>query len=104
MRAGCSGCSSGFGRNRPVERVGCDPGCYRAGPDVQRTDRNQKGTHATVEDRQIKLRGLVASLDGKTVYKSDKTGPVHDAHKLGHELGQDLLKMGADKILQDISR
>ena len=50
------------------------------------------------------MRGLVASLDGKTVYKSDKTGSVHDAPKLGRELGQDLLKMGADKILQDISQ
>ncbi len=61
------------------------------------------GAHATLDENgTLTVRGLVASLDGKTVYKWDKQGPATDASKLGRELGQDLLKMGADKILKEL--
>ncbi|MFQ5450466.1 MAG: hydroxymethylbilane synthase [Nitrospinaceae bacterium] len=64
------------------------------------------GAFATLDDEndELTVRGLVASLDGKTVYKWDKQGPRHDAQKLGRELGKDLLKMGADRILEEIYR
>ncbi len=61
------------------------------------------GAHATIDANEtMTVRGLVASLDGNTVYQWDRQGPVQDAKKLGRELGQDLLKMGADKILKEI--
>lgn len=60
------------------------------------------GAYATVNGREITMRGLVASLDGKTIYKLDKTGPVFEAAKLGREIGNELLKMGADEILKDV--
>ena len=60
------------------------------------------GAYATVDGRSIRLRGLVASLDGKTIYKLDKTGSVGEAIKIGQELGAELLKMGADYILKNL--
>ena len=60
------------------------------------------GAYATVDGGQITVRGLVAGLDGKTIYQLDKTGPVYDADKLGRELGNELLKMGAAEILKEV--
>ena len=62
------------------------------------------GAYATVDGRLIRLRGLVASLDGKTIYKLDKTGSVEGAIKIGQELGAELLKMGAGYILKNLSQ
>ena len=62
------------------------------------------GAYATLENGEMTIKGLVASLDGKTVYKWNKIGPHYDAVKLGKELGKDILKMGADKILQEIAQ
>ena len=61
------------------------------------------GSYATVDNNIITLRGLVASLDGKTIYKHIKTGPVDDAINIGHALGVQLLSMGADKVLKSLS-
>jgi len=61
------------------------------------------GSYATVENDLITLRGLVASLDGKIIYKLIKTGPVDDAINIGHALGVQLLSMGADKVLKSLS-
>ncbi len=61
------------------------------------------GSYATVDNNIITLRGLVASLDGKTVYKLIKTGPIDDAINIGHALGVQLLSMGADKVLKSLS-
>ena len=62
------------------------------------------GSYATVDNNLITLRGLVASLDGKTVYKLIKTGPIDDAINIGHALGVELLSMGADKVLKSLSQ
>ena len=61
------------------------------------------GSYATVNNNLITLRGLVASLDGKTIYKHIKTGPVDNAINIGHALGVQLLSMGADKVLKSLS-
>jgi hydroxymethylbilane synthase len=55
-----------------------------------------------VTDGKINVRGLVASLDGRTIYKSEKAGLTHDAVRLGRALGEELLQMGAAKILDEI--
>lgn len=60
------------------------------------------GAFATIEEDQMTLRGLVASLDGKTVYKTESKGNKVDAKALGRELGDTLLEMGGDKIMQEI--
>ncbi len=60
------------------------------------------GAFATINNRELTLKGLVASLDGKTMYQQEKKGPSPEARNLGAELGKELLNMGADKILQEI--
>jgi hydroxymethylbilane synthase len=62
------------------------------------------GSYATVDNNLITLRGLVASLDGKTIYKLIKTGPIDNASNIGHALGVELLSMGADKVLKSLSQ
>ncbi len=62
------------------------------------------GAYATLDDDsgELTLKGLVASLDGKTIYQKEKKGTSVEAKKMGRELGDDLLNMGADVILKEI--
>ena len=60
------------------------------------------GAFATIDGYEMTLRGLVASLDGKTVYKKELKGEKMKAKALGDELGNALLEMGGDKIMQEI--
>lgn len=60
------------------------------------------GAFATIEKDQMTLKGLVASLDGKTLYKTELQGRKLDAKSMGRELGNALLEMGGDKIMREI--
>jgi len=60
------------------------------------------GAYAKIDDNLITLMGLVASLDGKMIYRSENVGPVGDAINIGQELGSKLLKMGANEILEKL--
>lgn len=60
------------------------------------------GAYATLDKENISLSGLVASLDGKTIYQVSQQRPVAEATQLGKELGKEILAMGADKILKEI--
>ena len=62
------------------------------------------GAYATIDlnAETITLSGLVASLDGKTIYQNEKKGSLIEAKQLGRELGKEILAMGADKILKEI--
>ena len=60
------------------------------------------GAYARVEKGLITLKGLVASLDGEIIYKLENVGPVDDAINIGQELGSNLLKMGANEILEKL--
>ena len=60
------------------------------------------GSFATIKDDQITLTGLVASLDGKTVYKKELTDLKTNAIALGRKIGEELIEMGADKIMKEI--
>jgi len=60
------------------------------------------GAYAKIDNNLITLQGLVASLDGKIILKSENKGPVNDAIEIGRELGTELLKMGANKILEKL--
>ncbi len=48
------------------------------------------------------LTGLVADISGKQIIKSQISGELKDAAKLGAKLAEKLISMGADKILQNI--
>jgi hydroxymethylbilane synthase len=60
------------------------------------------GSYAKIENNLITLKGLVASLDGKIIHKSEKVGPIDDAINIGQDLGEELLKMGANEILEKL--
>lgn len=50
----------------------------------------------------LKLTGLVASTDGKTIVKDALTGRKEDAETIGRTLAERLLKAGAYEILKDL--
>ena len=51
------------------------------------------------DDQTLSLRGLVGSVDGKTVLQTALNGPASDAETLGETLADKLLAMGAGEIL-----
>lgn len=56
--------------------------------------------HALWEGDVIWLRGLVASIDGSIVLRSERRGPPPEARKLGVAVAEDLLAKGAGQILR----
>jgi len=57
--------------------------------------------HATVEGGTVRLRALVASLDGTRVIRGERSGPAKDAHAMGVAVAEDLLSKGAAEILRE---
>jgi len=55
--------------------------------------------HATLEDGQLHLRGVVASLDGSGLIRVAAAGPQEDPEGLGAVVAKDLLDGGAAEIL-----
>jgi hydroxymethylbilane synthase len=60
------------------------------------------GTLGTVQDDRLKLHGLVASLDGRTVVRGDIEGATNDAGSVGHALAQQLIAHGAGEVLRAV--
>ena len=60
------------------------------------------GAFATLDADQITLTGLVASLDGKILYKKAMTDIKTNAIVMGRKMGDQLIGMGADRIMQEI--
>ena len=60
--------------------------------------------HAEVKGDQVRLRGLVANLDGTVIIRGERTGPVADAARVGEELADELLARGAGEILSAIEK
>jgi hydroxymethylbilane synthase len=60
--------------------------------------------HGVWQDDQLRLRGLIASRDGKRVLRGERTGAapnVKAAEAIGDALGVEFLKRGAAEILAD---
>jgi hydroxymethylbilane synthase len=55
--------------------------------------------HCVVEDHQLTIDGLVASRDGREIVRDQVSGDIDDAERLGAELAQRLLELGAQKLL-----
>jgi hydroxymethylbilane synthase len=55
--------------------------------------------HATLEGDTVRMRALVASLDGTRVVRGERTGPARDARAMGVALAEELLSKGAGEIL-----
>jgi hydroxymethylbilane synthase len=57
------------------------------------------GAYAVVDGEQLWLRGLVSSLDGRRVLRSERRGPADTAGALGRAVAADLLDRGAGELL-----
>lgn len=57
------------------------------------------GSFAEIEGDQLRLRGLVASVDGKTIITAAQSGPVDASEQLGKAVAESLLAQGAGEIL-----
>ncbi len=60
------------------------------------------GVHAEVENNNVKIEAVIASLDGSKVLRNNITGPAVNAAELGRKLGQQMLAEGGEQILADI--
>ena len=58
--------------------------------------------HGRVNEKQFRLIGLVAEVDGSRVIKGEKSGPLDSAEAIGSGLAELLLSRGADKILEKL--
>jgi len=57
---------------------------------------------ARFKDDSLSLDGLVASLDGTTIFRDVATGPPKNSRELGSTLAHRLIDAGAGKILDEI--
>jgi hydroxymethylbilane synthase len=55
--------------------------------------------HATIEGNDLRLEGLVASIDGTSVVRATRHGKRAEATAIGQAVGYALLDAGADRIL-----
>jgi hydroxymethylbilane synthase len=60
------------------------------------------GGFATVAGNTVTLTGLIAALDGKTVFKEQLAGPVNSAAEIGRTLAETLLAAGGKAVLDEV--
>lgn len=60
------------------------------------------GSFAVLKEDQITLTGVVASLDGKTICRKEMTDLKTNAIALGRRMGDELIAMGAGRIMKEI--
>lgn len=60
------------------------------------------GGFATVAGGTVNLTGLIASLDGKTVFREQLAGPVDSAAEIGKTLAETLLAAGGKAVLDEV--
>lgn len=58
--------------------------------------------HAECRGSELRLRGLVAAVDGTVLLRSERIGNISDPQGLGVAVAEDLLSKGADRILADL--
>ncbi|OPL10302.1 MAG: hypothetical protein AVO34_11325 [Firmicutes bacterium ML8_F2] len=62
------------------------------------------GALAVINGKNLILQGMVASPDGKTMFRGTKKGKLNKAEKIGMALAEELLQQGCGKILALIER
>ena len=58
--------------------------------------------HALLDGQNLRLRGLVAAVDGEELVRQTASGAASEAERIGNALGQALLAAGADRILRGL--
>lgn len=62
------------------------------------------GAFAVLQQNELWLRGLVGQLDGSEILRSEIKGEAAQAEQLGAQLAEQLLALGADRILDAVYR
>lgn len=62
------------------------------------------GAFAVLQQNELWLRGLVGQLDGSEILRSEIKGKATQAEQLGTQLAEQLLALGADRILDAVYR
>lgn len=62
------------------------------------------GAFAVLQQNELWLRGLVGQLDGSEILRSEIKGDAAAAEQLGTQLAEQLLALGADRILDAVYR
>lgn len=62
------------------------------------------GAFAVLQQNELWLRGLVGQLDGSEILRSEIKGEASQAEQLGMQLAEQLLALGADRILDAVYR
>ena len=57
------------------------------------------GGYAELVDGGLRMRGFVATPDGKRMLRAERTGDAADPEMLGKAIAEDLLAQGAGEIL-----
>lgn len=60
------------------------------------------GVFGSVENEELQLEAVIASLDGARLYRDKLTGAKSEAEKLGGELAEKLLAAGGLEIMQEL--
>jgi hydroxymethylbilane synthase len=50
--------------------------------------------YCQIKNEQLFLQVLLASLDGKEIYRTSRTGKIQDAIAIGNDAGQEIKKIG----------
>jgi hydroxymethylbilane synthase len=58
--------------------------------------------YATVQGLELEFTGLVASVDGREVFRSRGRAPRSDSRRLGQAIARELLAAGAQRILAEV--
>ena len=60
------------------------------------------GVNSRIQNDELFLTGMVASIDGKRLIKDQSIGNIKNPEKVGKQLAEKLKLQGADKILSEI--
>ena len=58
--------------------------------------------NSKIQNQQLCLTGMVASLNGERLIKDQYIGNINDPEEVGKELSKKLKQQGAEKILSEI--
>jgi len=61
------------------------------------------GGYAQLQNGKLRMRGFVASPDGKRMMQSEMIGDISDPETLGNKIADDLLEQGAGEILAELA-
>ena len=59
--------------------------------------------YASIQGQELTIRALVATPDGKTIYRAQAVGHAPEAFSLGLQVAQDLREQGAAVILANLA-